>query len=133
MTALRKPTATLEASGAFLKNPNRKRDAEPNTGRGIGPAPAHLDDLQRAAWDEVVSSCAAGVFQSSDRPMMEVLSVHLAEFRKDPAGFGFKRTQVLVQLLARCGMTPSDRSKVTAGRAEDEKPKAVRGLDSFRR
>jgi hypothetical protein len=65
--------------------------------------------------------------------MMEVLTVHLTEFRKDPVGFGFKRTQVLVQLLARCGMTPSDRSKVVV-RGEDAKPeKAVRSLDSFRR
>ena len=101
MPALRKPTAVLEASGAFIHNPNRKRDAEPNTGRGIGPAPDHLDEQQRATWDEIVSSCAAGVFQSSDRPMMEVLTVHLSEFRKDPVGFGFKRTQVLCDVIRR--------------------------------
>ena len=130
MSALRKPTAALEASGAFVKNPNRKRDSEPNTGRGIGPAPDHLDEDQRAAWDDVVSICAPGVFQSSDRPMMEVLTVHLAEFRKDPVGFGFKRTQVLLSLLGRCGMTPSDRSKVAVPPREVENPKV--GLARFR-
>ena len=134
MARPRTATALLEARGTFEHNPQRARPYEPVTGRGIGPAPDHLDEQQRATWDEVVSSCAAGVFQSSDRPMMEVLTVHLSEFRKDPVGFGFKRTQVLLTLLGRCGMTPADRSKVVVPRGKDEKPdKAVRTLDSFRR
>jgi hypothetical protein len=128
---LRKPTAMLEAAGSFEKHPGRRRTREPNSGRGIGPAPAHLDEGQRAIWDEVVSSCAPGVFQSSDRGMMEMLCVLFAEFRADYVGFGGRKYQTLFTLLARCGMTPADRSRVTVERNEpEEKPKT--GLASFR-
>lgn len=128
---VRKPTAELEASGAFQKNPARSRKREPNTGRGIGPAPAHLDDDERAVWDEIVGNCAAGVFQSSDRPMMEVLCTMMAEFRRDRAGFGGRRLQALLALMSRCGMTPSDRSRVMVAPSEPEEGPKV-GLAKYR-
>jgi len=131
----RPPTATaiLEARGAYAKHPERKRPNEPDTGRGIGPAPVHFTSAQRAAWDEVVSMCAAGVFQSSDRLVVEAIAVELTVFRANPAKYGTSALTLLTNLLGRCGMTPSDRSKVVV-RGEDAKPaKAVRSLDSFRR
>ena len=128
---VRKPTAELEASGAFEANPSRRRLKEPNTGRGIGPAPDSLEEDERAVWDELVSNCAAGVFQSSDRPSLEALACLFAEFRRDRCGFGGRKWQQLVSLLSRCGMTPSDRSRVTVSSSEEkEKPKV--GLASFR-
>ena len=72
MPAVRKPTAVLESVGAFKANPNRSRPDEPDTGRGIGPAPDHMDEDAASIWDEVVGNTAPGVFQSSDRPMMEM-------------------------------------------------------------
>jgi hypothetical protein len=129
--AARKPTAKLEAGGAFKNHPSRARKREPNTGRGIGPAPDHLAEDERKVWDEIVGNCAAGVYQSSDRPMMEMLCRLFADFRRDPAGFGGRKYQTLVTLLSRCGMTPSDRSRVMVGPDEpEEKPKV--GLASFR-
>jgi hypothetical protein len=131
MPAQRKPTAILEASGAFEANPKRARPDEPNSGRGVGPAPGHLAEDERAVWDEIVADCAAGVFQSGDRVMLEVLSCLLAEYRRDRAGFGGRKYQQLTGLLARCGMTPADRSRVTVPRGTNgEKPKV--GLASFR-
>lgn len=126
-------TAVLEASGAYVKNPQRRRLNEPQAG-GIGHAPDHLTEQERRAWDEIVSDCAAGVFQSSDRPVVEALAVELCAWRADRAKFGTKRLALMVNLLGRCGMTPSDRSKVIVARGENEKPdKAVRTLESFRR
>lgn len=125
-----KPTAILEMSGAYDKNPARRRVNEPDTGRGIGPAPDSFNDEQKAAWDEIVTNCAAGVFQSSDRTMMEVLCVLLCEFRADRSGFGGRKYPVLMTLLSKCGMTPSDRSRVTVSGGKQEKPKT--GLASFR-
>lgn len=112
MPAVRKATAELDAGGAFKAQPSRARTREPNTGRGIGPAPKDMPEQERAVWDEIVGNCAAGVFQSSDRPMMEMLCRLFAEFRQDPGGFGGRKYQTLLALLARCGMTPSDRSRV---------------------
>lgn len=112
-------------------HPERARKSEPNTRRGIGPAPAYLDEDERAIWDEIVANCAAGVFQSSDRTTMETLCVLMAEFRRDRGKFGARKYGLLLTLLARCGMTPSDRSRVAVGPNEqEEKPKT--GLASFR-
>ncbi len=130
MPALRKPTAVLEATGAFKEHPARARTGEPNSGRGIGPAPAWLTPEQGEIWDEVVSDCAAGVFQSSDRHMLAALVIHLEGFRNAPADFGHKRMTALMSLLARCGMTPADRSRITVARSEVENPKV--GLARFR-
>lgn len=129
MPAVRKPTVELEASGAFKNHPERARRDEPDTGRGIGPAPEHLTEQQRQIWDEIVSDCAPGVFQSSDRLMMESLCILVADFRNDPAAFGGRKYQQLVALFARCGMTPSDRSRVKVPRGGKEKKG---GLASFR-
>jgi len=130
MPAVRKPTAVLEATGAFKHDPSRARPNEPNSGRGIGPAPGHLTEAEGEAWDEIVSNCARGVFQSSDRPVVEALAVELCAWRADRAKFGTKRLTLLVGLLARCGMTPSDRSRVTVAKSEVENPKV--GLARFR-
>lgn len=124
----RKPTALLELSGAFDKNPQRKRTAEPNSGRGVGPAPGYLTEGQQEIWDEIVGNCAAGVFQSGDRLVLESLVVLVSEFRADPPSFGGRRYQQLVTLLSRCGMTPADRSRVTVPSAPQEKV----GLAKFR-
>jgi hypothetical protein len=130
MPANRKPTSVLEAAGAFERNPDRSRPDEPNTGRGVGPAPEDLEEGVKAVWDEIVGNCAAGVFQSSDRLMLEVLCRMVVEFRSDPSGFGGRKYQQLTQLLARCGMTPADRSRVVVKGGQQDKPKV--GLASFR-
>ena len=120
----------LEATGAFKHDPKRARPNEPNSGRGIGPPPGHLTEAEGEAWDEIVSNCAAGVFQSSDRPVVEALAVELCAWRADRAKFGTKRLTLMVGLLKACGMTPSDRSRVTVARSEVENPKV--GLARFR-
>lgn len=128
---MRKPTAVLETNGAFENHPSRARPNEPQAS-GIGPAPEHLPDDQKAIWDEIVRNCAAGVFQSSDRVLLEGIVGMVARFRASGDGFGTKSMTLLVSMLARCGMTPADRSRVhvTPPNA-DTKPKT--GLASFRR
>lgn len=128
MPAVRKPTAELEASGSRHLG---KRANEPNTGRGVGPAPDWVDEGVRQAWDDVVRDTAPGVWQSSDRVFLEVLSLQVADYRADGAGFGVKRTTLLMSMLKQAGMTPADRSRVQVPQApSDGKPKT--GLASFR-
>lgn len=126
MPAVRKPTSILEATGALVANPHRVRKGEPHTGRGIGPPGPHLTSGQAGCWDEVVSACADGVFQSSDRPFLEELACLLDESRRVRAWvpkegaadtgwrpqFGSLKISLLLTMFARCGMTPSDRSRV---------------------
>lgn len=131
MPALRKPTSVLEANGAYEANPARRREGEPQAG-GIGPAPDHLSEDERVAWDEVVQDCAAGVFQSSDRRLLERLCGLIAKSRSDPSHFGIRQEQLLLKMLGLCGMTPADRSRVfVLKQPSNDKPKT--GLASFRR
>lgn len=116
--------AVLEASGAFKKHPERRRDNEPNTGRGVGPPPEYLNETEKKIWDDTVADCAGGVFQSSDRAMLEIYCVLLAEVR--PGEFvGGKwqrkkhwdyvpqgKIQLCLQLASKFGMTSADRGKV---------------------
>jgi hypothetical protein len=126
----RKPTALLEVGGAFKANPARARKSEPDSGRGIGPAPDYLTEAQQKIWDEIVSDCAPGVFRSSDRAMLRGLVILESQFREDPAGFGGRQWMTWRSLLAACGMTPADRSRVSVEpRESEEKPKS--GLASF--
>ena len=130
MARPRTATALLEASGAFAKHPGRERPYEPVTGLGIGPAPKHMTKVQSLIWDEIVSNCAPGVYQSSDRLMMEGLAVLVSEFRAGPSGFSAAKYQQLLTILSRCGMTPSDRSRVMVYGVKDPKPT---GLAAYRR
>lgn len=125
-----KPSIVNEISGAYVRHPGRRRAEEPNAGRGVGPAPNALSAKEKRVWDELVSNCAPGVFQSSDRATLESLCVLLAAFRNDRAGFPAGRLMVLTQLMSRCGMDPISRTKVVAPRVKEEKPKS--GLASFR-
>ncbi|MDB5937533.1 MAG: hypothetical protein JWQ01_4877 [Massilia sp.] len=116
----RTPSNILDARGAFNKNPNRRRVDEPEPNGEIGDAPERFTEDERTAWAEIVGTCAAGVFCKSDRIAIEVASVLLAMFRADPAGIPGAKLARLDSLMARFGMTPSDRSKVSA-----PKPAAV--------
>lgn len=128
MPRIRKPTATLVALGSRHAATRR---AEPATGREIGEPPEWLTAEAAACWRELVADVAPGVFESSDRLFLALLSTTLANFRADPVGFGAKRHALLLGMLSRAGMTPADRSRVAvAPRAPPTRPTS--GLASFR-
>jgi len=91
-----------------------------------------MPEDERAIWDEIVAECAPGVFQSSDRKLLEHMARLIAASRRDPYHFGIRQTALLINLLARCGMTPSDRSRVFAPPKPDAAQKPKTGLASFR-
>lgn len=126
----RKPSTVLSINGAFKKNPARARKREPDSGKGIGPAPEHLTDAERAVWDEIVGDCAPGVFQSSDRVMLASLCRLESELRADPVGFGGRKWMVWRSLVAACGMSPADRSRISVPDG-DGKDKPKTGLARF--
>lgn len=111
MARPRKPTNVLEMSGAFKKDPQRKRqDAE--TSGPLGKAPSHINGAVLNAWNEIVKSAPREVLTGSDALAIEVAANLLAQFRDDPVEFPAAKLVRLEALLGKFGMTPADRAKV---------------------
>ncbi|MDP9039823.1 MAG: hypothetical protein M3O02_11220 [Acidobacteriota bacterium] len=82
----RKPTAVLEATGAFQKDPRRAeaRANEPKANGPIGDPPAYFDNVHRAIWFELIDECPSGVLAKSDRKHLELASRLTAKMRIVP-------------------------------------------------
>ena len=106
-----KPTAVLELTGAFKKNPQRKRTGEPTPTGGIGAYAKGSTDREKI-WDEIVGQCAPGVLTNADRLSLEIAVEYIRQFRTDPVKFSAARIHVLIAILGRFGMTPADRAKM---------------------
>jgi phage terminase small subunit len=117
----RTPTKVLETRGSFIAHPERKRSAEVKQVDGVGDPPSYLSDLEKQCWHELVRISLPGVLTVSDRPLVEVASRLWGEMRNpDPRAefIGHARLGRFMVCLASMGMTPADRSKVTAAGPE---------------
>ena len=81
MNRPRKPTSILEFKGAYKKNPQRRRKAEPKPTKPVGRPPPHLDKDQRKAWRDIIRQCHPGVITQMDRAALEVAAYGLAWLR----------------------------------------------------
>lgn len=108
MPAPRKPAAVQELSGAWQKNPQRRRE-EFEAG-DIGDCPKHLTKEQKATWREIAGLFPEGVLQRTDRVTLETMACLLVKQRQDDIT-NAERGQ-LIKLLGQMGMTPTERSKV---------------------
>lgn len=122
MSRTRQPTALHVVKGTYRKNPQRKPKDEPQPAGPIGEPPAALSDDARECWNDIVSEVCAGVLGSSDSVAVEIAAMLLAEMRRDMAAMPAARLRLLESLLAKFGMTPADRSKVTARSGDDSGP-----------
>ena len=109
----RKSTATLEASGAFKHNPDRRRtvDTEPTSSEPIGDAPSCLTEAQKECWNEIVANAQNGVLTKADRVAVELTARLMAKMR-DGTATGTENNTLLA-LTSRFGATPADRNRVT--------------------
>jgi hypothetical protein len=89
------------------------------------------------AWHDIAAHCHAGVLCRADRIFLEYAANILAQVRKEGPKVTPRLGLRLEAVLARLGMTPSDRSRVSAApqrtpddEAEDE---FSRKVDEFRR
>lgn len=123
----RKPTATLELTGAFKKNPQRAaaRKGEPKPSGPLGAPPDYLSETERACWNELSELSPAGVLTNADRPLVELGSRLWAKIRED--GIGGKYGVTVGEIaqykdcLIRMGLTPVDRSKINLAPNEEQK------------
>lgn len=111
MARPRKPTNVLELTGAFKKNPQRKREDAEAVG-ALTDAPLHLGGAVLHAWNEIARYAPRDVLTDSDRLSLELAANLLAQFRADPVEFPAAKLVRLEALLGKFGMTPADRSKV---------------------
>jgi len=106
------PPEIAYLKGAQKKNPGRYKAEVPKSGAPIGKFPNDASTDPAECWDEIASYCIAGVLTGADRIMLEMASNLLAEYRLGPLMFQAARQNLLVSLLARFGMSPSDRNSL---------------------
>ena len=110
----RTPTALLAINGGLSKNPGRYADRvnEPQSNGEIGQAPAAFSKAKKALWAEVIDLVPDGVLAKSDRLIVELIVELMHDLRT-----GNSNVASIAQLrmsLASLGMTPADRSRVSA-------------------
>jgi hypothetical protein len=117
MPQRRTASRVLKARGSHLRHPERirKRVHEPKFTGPLGDPPEKMRPAHRELWAELASLVPPGVAEHSDRWTFEVLVCLMAKFRERTALGG--EVSQLLSLLAKFGMTPSDRSRVSAAPA----------------
>jgi phage terminase small subunit len=117
------PVALALVKGSDTKNPARYRDRAkaPKPAAGIGVVPGHLSPGAAVVWIELAPTMVDGVLTVADRIAWEALCELVAEMRDVKRDFSGAKYSTLVSLLARFGMTPADRAKVSVT-DDDDKP-----------
>jgi hypothetical protein len=115
----RLPTAIQDAKGAYLKDPQRKRDAEPTTDRPLGPPPTYLTPEEKKVWKQLAKQALPGVLMQSDRLMFSVL-VRLANKHYVGVPMLASETAQMIQLSSKFAMNAADRSKVSVDKPEQD-------------
>jgi hypothetical protein len=118
----RTPTKVLDARGSFKKDPQRKREGEPEVKDPIGAAPEDFNDEQREAWNEIVTTAPIGVLTAADGVAVELASKLLADSRTNWDKFPSSMLTRLQSMLGQFGMNPSERSRLNIGKPKDANP-----------
>jgi hypothetical protein len=117
----KKDPALLDAKGAFIKNPSRRRKREPkpqSTGE-LGSAPSRLSKEERAVWKELAEQFS-GVLGFADRQNFEKMVRLEAASRDDFFGMRVGDRNLLVKLTSQF----EERARTVA-------PKPESKLDAF--
>lgn len=119
MPAHRKPTNVLELSGAWAKNPQRRR-SDPPTRAPLGNPPKQEAMTFAQAWKYIAKCCPDGVLTDRDRPYLEIAASLFVQFRADPVKFHPAKLARLTAMLASLGMSPADASRVSVPKAPSD-------------
>lgn len=113
----RKPTAVLELTGAFEKDPQRRRPNEPKPTGPLGDPPVDFDDDLRALWDDLVRIVPARVLTLADRWFVELTVRTMRDVKKGCALAADRN--LLLSCLSRMGLSPADRSKIAVPKEKE--------------
>jgi hypothetical protein len=101
----------LELTGAFRKNPQRKR-TEPVPAGPLGDPPKHFTAEQVRVWHELAAVSPPGVLTAGDRWLVEIAAVLMLEVRKNSTHMRKGDLKLLISVLSRMGMSPADRLRI---------------------
>ena len=133
-----RPTAINIAAGTYDKNPNRRRDAEPDPPKGYPECPGTLDEVAQIEWWYICGLLdEMGILSLADKSALELYCHTYSEWRKaceSVAKYGAvlvnrsgdkvdakrnpfdvvreRNAQMCAKLLAEFGLTPSSRARV---------------------
>jgi hypothetical protein len=115
MARTRKPTNLHVLHGTLRKDRHADRAGEPHGAPLPAEAPRHIVDPDlRAIWAELAGTLPDGVATAGDSVAFECLMRLVGKMRLRPAGLPAPELSQLRHLLAAFGMTPADRSRVSA-------------------
>jgi hypothetical protein len=139
------PIAILEARGSVRKNPKRYREriaAQPAARGPLGAPPLHwITDPScyyharhvrwRGIWEELDGQLPSGMLKAQDRILIELLIPEIDKMREKPAEMKPVDKTNLVSMLAKLGMTPVDRMKVSGDGGKRAPVGASSGWEKF--
>jgi hypothetical protein len=120
MARPRKPTALLEASGAFRHNPQRRRASEPKPEGPLDPPPDWFNAAQLEEWNCVIKQCPKGVLTSADWLAVRTIAVLGGKVRRGTAKIG--EINLHNKILGQFGMTASSRNSVSVPSGDEPNP-----------
>jgi hypothetical protein len=110
MARPRKPTAMLELSGAFKRNPSRLRDRkyEPIVSTALPEPPARLSPPATTMWRDIRTH--GYWLTSADKFLVEIAATLMARYRLDD--LKSRDVSQLIGLLGKIGFSPKERGSM---------------------
>ena len=122
MARIPQPREVAKLKGSDKLNPQRYTGEVPKCSMPVGDAPEDMLEGAQAVWFEICTFAPSGVITGADRFMLEMASNLLAEYRDDPVEFAVGKYGHLISLLARFGLSPSDRNKLAMEPPKEANP-----------
>jgi len=118
----RTPTSILKLRDSFTTHPERLRDraGEPAPAGNVGRPASWMSAAQRECFEELVARAYVGTLGAGDRFVIELGAVLLEELRRQPGNMSAAKMARLHAVLGSLGLTPADRSKITAARGRGD-------------
>ena len=116
------PTRVLDARGSFKKDPQRRRDGEPEVTDSLSTPPDDFSEAEAKAWHMIASKAPMGVLMDSDWPSVVMAAKLWAEFMADSINFNTARLTRLHRILGDFGLNPSDRASLSIPKPRQYNP-----------
>ena len=124
----RKPTGLHLVQGTLRTTRHRDRQNEPEIIEPLGGPPQGWPIEAKLLWAELADLIPPGVATKADRVIFETLLRLVAKMREGPEAMTPALASQIRTACAVFGMTPADRSRVSAPRLPESNPFAM--LDS---
>ncbi len=118
----RKPTKLHAIQGTLRTTRHRDRQDEPEIIAPLGGPPEGWPIAAKLLWAEIANCIPPGVARKADRVMLEVLIRLVAKMREGPEAMTPALAAQVRTACACFGMSPADRSRVSAPRLPEVNP-----------